>query len=238
MRRWDGHDTDYRRSAQPASALERLIYVTSHHSSARHRLGRFIVTLLVLCGATAGLVALSHAHGVRPRLAPASPVPAAKPADDIEAAPPLAGTTTTPPATHAAAAKPSICRSNNAGQHVFVSISQQHVWMCTGSEQVYATAATTGASANGDGTPTGTWHVLAKETDRWLTPLDGSSYHVAYWVPYDGPYGFHDSTWQKFAYGSPKYRTDGSHGCVHLPMSAMKWFYKWADVGTAVTIAT
>ncbi len=74
--------------------------------------------------------------------------------------------------------------------------------------------------------------------DRWLTPLDGGSYHVAYWVPYDGPYGFHDSSWQKFAYGSPKYRTDGSHGCVHLPMSAMKWFYKWADVGTAVTIAT
>src|SRR6266508_3004136 len=102
MRRWDGHDTDYRRSGQPASLLERLIYVTSHHSSARRRLGRFMVTMVVLCGATAGLLALSHAHGVRPRLAPASPMPAAKPADDIEAARPLAGTTTTPPATHAA----------------------------------------------------------------------------------------------------------------------------------------
>jgi lipoprotein-anchoring transpeptidase ErfK/SrfK len=214
--------------------------VTSHHLRARRRLGRIIVTLLVLCGATAGLVALSHGHGVRPRLAPASPVPVGQPADDIEAATPLAADATapsTPSQTHAAAAKPSVCRSNGAGRHVFVSIRQQHVWMCAGSQQIYATAATTGASANGDGTPTGTWHVLAKETDRWLTPLDGGSYHVAYWVPYDGPYGFHDSSWQKFAYGSEKYRTDGSHGCVHLPMSAMKWFYKWAQVGTAVTIA-
>ena len=198
------------------------------------------MTLLVLCGATAGLVALSHAHGVRPRLAPASPVPVGKAADDIEAATPLvadATAPTTPPATHAAAAKPSVCRSNSGGQHVFVSIGQQHAWMCAGTQQIYATAATTGASANGDGTPTGTWHVLAKQTDRWLTVLDGSSYHVAYWVPYDGPYGFHDSTWQKFAYGSQKYRTDGSHGCVHLPMTAMKWLYKWAQVGAAVTIA-
>ena len=54
--------------------------------------------------------------------------------------------------------------------------------------------------------------------------------------PYDDIYGFHDSAWQTIPYGSTKYHTDGSHGCVHLPIAAMKWLYNWAAVGAAVTI--
>jgi lipoprotein-anchoring transpeptidase ErfK/SrfK len=198
-----------------------------------------VLTLLALCGAVAGLVMLSHEHGVRPRLGPSSPQPvvAARRADDIDAATELTAAPASRPATHRPAAQPNMCRANGVAQLVIVSISRQHAWMCSGSRQVYATAATTGASAVGNGTPTGTWHVLAKQTDRWLTTRDGASYHVDYWVPYDGSYGFHDSSWQKFAYGSALYRTDGSHGCVHLPMSAMVWFYNWAQVGATVTIA-
>jgi lipoprotein-anchoring transpeptidase ErfK/SrfK len=109
--------------------------------------------------------------------------------------------------------------------------------MCSGSRQVYDSNVTTGASAVGAGTPTGTWQLLAKQTDTWLTVLSGESYHVKYWMPYNGPYGFHDSAWQKFAYGSPKYRSDGSHGCVHLPAKAMAWMYHWARVGATVTVA-
>ena len=56
--------------------------------------------------------------------------------------------------------------------------------------------------------------------------------------PFDAPlFGFHDSSWQKFPYGSPKYRTHGSHGCVHMPLRAIAWFYNWVARPTAVHIS-
>lgn len=132
--------------------------------------------------------------------------------------------------------RPSPCRTNTAAQRIIVSIARQHAWMCEGSRQVNSSSATTGASAIGNGTPTGSWQVQAKQTNTWLTTLDGSSYHVQFWMPYDGPYGFHDSSWQRFPYGSARYRTEGSHGCVHLPMPVMAWTFTWAQVGASVSI--
>jgi lipoprotein-anchoring transpeptidase ErfK/SrfK len=130
------------------------------------------------------------------------------------------------------------CQGNRLPALALVSLHEQHVWLCERQRQVYSTPATTGAVALGLGTPVGTWQVVGKETNRYLS---GPGYRnfVHYWVPFWGPYGFHDSTWQKMAYGSAGYRQHGSHGCVHLPMTAMKWFYKWARVGTTtVTVVT
>lgn len=130
------------------------------------------------------------------------------------------------------------CQGNKLPALALVSVHEQHVWLCERQRQVYSTAVTTGAAALGLGTPIGTWQVIGKQTNRYLT---GPGYrdYVHFWVPFWGPYGFHDSTWQKLPYGSPGYRQHGSHGCVHLPMSAMKWFYKWARVGTTtVTVIT
>jgi len=59
---------------------------------------------------------------------------------------------------------------------------------------------------------------------------------VAYWMPFDDQIGFHDSSWQTFAYGSSLYTTQGSHGCIHLPADVAAWVYGWAPVGTTVTI--
>ncbi len=47
---------------------------------------------------------------------------------------------------------------------------------------------------------------------------------------------FHDSPWQTFRYGSPKYRTQGSHGCIHVPAKVMNFTYYWAQTGTMVSI--
>ena len=74
-----------------------------------------------------------------------------------------------------------------------------------------------------DSTPLGTFHVQARNRATMLTLADGQTYQVKYWVPFDAPlFGFHDSSWQSFPYGSPAYRTQGSHGCVHLPLAAMR----------------
>ena len=168
--------------------------------------------------------------------APTPPRPATSQAASSVA---TAASDTTPKATTVRTIDDSTaCQGNRLPALALVSLHEQHVWLCERQRQVYSTPVTTGAVALGLGTPVGTWQVVGKETNRYLTGPGYRSY-VHYWVPFWGSYGFHDSTWQKMAYGSSGYRQHGSHGCVHLPMTAMKWFYKWARVGTTtVTVVT
>lgn len=131
---------------------------------------------------------------------------------------------------------PRTCADNPRGRNlILVSISAQHLWACSGPEAVYATGITTGAYAKGTATPTGSWYVYSKTAN---TRLVGPSwnYAVNYWMPFYSDYGFHDSSWQTFPYGSAQYASQGSHGCIHVPLPAMSWLYGWASVGTAVTI--
>jgi hypothetical protein len=125
---------------------------------------------------------------------------------------------------------------STGGKTFVVDISEQRGRMCNWGQQIRATWVTTGASAYGDGTPTGTWHVQARIRDTTLYPASGGAYPVHYWMPYNGAYGVHDSPWQHFAYGSSLYKTHGSHGCVHVPETMMAWLFGWAPVGTTVTI--
>jgi hypothetical protein len=135
-------------------------------------------------------------------------------------------------------------RSGNAcghapgsGKRVVVDIGHQVAKLCDNAQQVLTTLVTTGMSADGYGTPTGTWYLEGKYRDTWLYPASGGSYHVAFWMPYDGNvYGMHDANWQRIPFGSPKYRTRGSHGCVHFQRRAIAWMFRWAPIGTRVTI--
>jgi lipoprotein-anchoring transpeptidase ErfK/SrfK len=130
------------------------------------------------------------------------------------------------------------CARNHKPKTVLVSVRKQHVWMCAGHQVAYSTAVTTGAvSLPYDSTPTGTFQIQAIERNQVLSLLSGAQYTVKYWIPFDAPlFGFHDSPWQKMAYGSQKYRTKGSHGCIHTPLGALKFLAHWASVGTTVRI--
>ncbi|HEY4161241.1 MAG TPA: L,D-transpeptidase [Candidatus Saccharimonadales bacterium] len=135
------------------------------------------------------------------------------------------------------------CAQNSSGKLLFVSISQQHLWACDGTSLVNQSAVTTGTTqvVNGvdDATPTGTWHIYSKQTNRTLRGCDANGCWndpVQYWMPFDGEIGFHDASWQTFPFGGPAYHTDGSHGCVHLPTDFIAWVYGWASVGTTVTV--
>ncbi|MEO9140445.1 MAG: L,D-transpeptidase [Jatrophihabitans sp.] len=123
-----------------------------------------------------------------------------------------------------------------SGQTFDVGIGGQVARMCNGGQQIRVTPITSGASAYGDGTPLGTWNVYAKQRNTTLYPSSGGAYPVKYWVPYNGAYGVHDSSWQHFPYGSSLYTTRGSHGCTHVPAQAMSWFFQWVRIGTTVTI--
>jgi lipoprotein-anchoring transpeptidase ErfK/SrfK len=142
--------------------------------------------------------------------------------------------------------KSSICASNTISQAVYVSISQRHLWACNDTTQAYDSAVVTGMeNIPADLTPTGTYHIYAKQADLYLDGSDSTGSwhdHVYYWMPFltnqYGVYGFHDATWRQpndFGNISP-YTTNASHGCVELPLSTAKWVYNWASVGTTVVI--
>ncbi|MGU3293831.1 L,D-transpeptidase [Williamsia sp. M5A3_1d] len=150
----------------------------------------------------------------------------------VTSAPP---TGSTPTAAAIDAADTAACRDGVRGKSIVVSISEQRMRMCDTSSLVEASYVTTGIDNRTDRTPTGTWKIVAEETDRYLVGADYRVF-VHYWMPFFGDFGFHDSPWQNFDYGSPRYRTNGSRGCVHVPGATMASLYRWAGVGTTVTI--
>jgi lipoprotein-anchoring transpeptidase ErfK/SrfK len=150
--------------------------------------------------------------------------------------------TAAPAAETAQTAAATNCSQNGLGKLLLVSISQQHIWACDGTALANQSAVTTGASALtnvDDATPTGTWRIYSKQTNTTLKGCDVNGCWndpVAYWMPFDDQVGFHDASWQTFPFGSSLYTTQGSHGCVHLPLDFIAWVYNWAPVGTTVTV--
>jgi lipoprotein-anchoring transpeptidase ErfK/SrfK len=147
----------------------------------------------------------------------------------------LASQQAPPPVAMSLGTDATPCTANTAPRLILVSITDQRVWMCQNKIQVYSTRVTTGAVNVGDSTPVGTWQIQSRETYRYLV---GPGYRdfVHYWMPLDGDFGFHDAPWQTMPCGAPGYTDNGSHGCVHLPATAMAWLYDWAPNGTTVTI--
>jgi lipoprotein-anchoring transpeptidase ErfK/SrfK len=195
-----------------------------------------VLAVLALLGAGCASTVAGRSAGPVPA---ASGSPSSANAPSVPDSPAVASAlalSAVPAAAPVPQAAADICATNTAAQFVLVVISAQHAWMCEKSALVYDTPVTTGEVANGNDTPTGTYHIQSRQGARYLTLLDGSRYHVDYWLPYDGVYGFHDASWQTFPEGSDLYKTNGSHGCVHLPIAAMAWLYTWSAVGATVTI--
>lgn len=84
-------------------------------------------------------------------------------------------------------------------------------------------------------TPPGTFFVNLKfETEDMNTCLNDECWNIpdVPWVMYfthDGV-AFHGAYWHN-NFGQPR-----THGCVNLPVSAAKWLYEWAPMGTRVWI--
>jgi len=146
----------------------------------------------------------------------------------------------TPATPRKAAAKPTAvnhCATNRAGQLVLVDLKTQHAWYCAGHRTVYSTPITSGRATASTATPLGHFTVRAKLRDTVLSPGTGEHYPVQYWIAFKGSaYGFHDASWQTIPFGSAQYATGGSHGCVHLPLLAVRYLYSWVHVGARVTI--
>lgn len=125
--------------------------------------------------------------------------------------------------------------------YVEVDLGTQHMWFIQNGAVTFESDVVTGKPS----TPTtaGIFTILEKMRNKTLRgnimPNGQREYEtpVAYWARVTwGGIGFHDATWQP-GFGGNRYRQGyGSHGCINMPLSAVRTFYDMVHVGCPVVI--
>lgn len=107
--------------------------------------------------------------------------------------------------------------ANDIGSsYVEIDLTNQHLYMIIQGQIVLETDFVSGCVAEGNTTPPGVFGLTYKTTNAvlrgrtWETP-------VSYWMPFNRNIGMHDATWRS-QFGGDIYLTDGSHGCINLPL--------------------
>lgn len=111
--------------------------------------------------------------------------------------------------------------------YVEIDLGSQHVWLYIDGQLVVETDCVSGNMAYEDRiTPAGTYTLYYKESPSVLKG-ENAEYEtpVTYWMPFNGGIGLHDATWRS-SFGGSIYLTDGSHGCINLPLEAAKTIYE------------
>ena len=113
--------------------------------------------------------------------------------------------------------------------YVEIDLTHQHLYLYQDGELVLETDFVSGNVAKGNATPPGIFGLSYKTKDAVLR---GETYesHVKYWMPFNGNIGMHDASWRK-TFGGDIYLTNGSHGCVNLPLSQAKTIYGYVSEG-------
>lgn len=120
------------------------------------------------------------------------------------------------------------------GTYVEVSIANQHVFMYKDGELILETDCVTGTPNKERATHPGIYPITYMTKNATLKGPGYASF-VNYWMPFDGGIGLHDATWRG-SFGGKIYKTNGSHGCVNLPLSKAKEIYANAHQGMAVIV--
>ncbi len=131
-----------------------------------------------------------------------------------------------------------VCRDTDdiGDTYVEVSIAEQTMWCYKDGECVVSTPVVTGCVANGHDTPSGgVWAIDARISPYVLTGQDYNT-EVTYWLPFNGNVGIHDASSWRSEFGGSIYKTNGSHGCVNTPISAMKTVYETMQIGYPVVV--
>lgn len=124
--------------------------------------------------------------------------------------------------------------------YVEIDISRQTVWMYYNGECIVETPCVTGQVSNGRyDTPPGLFYLTYKKEDDYLDGYnaDGTRYRtfVDYWMPFNGDIGLHDLASRK-KFGGDIYKTNGSHGCVNLPLDAAKTIFEHIDSSMPIIV--
>lgn len=116
--------------------------------------------------------------------------------------------------------------------YVEINLTAQHLFYYQDGELILESDFVSGNSARGYDTPAGVYGITYKQRDATLT---GETYEtpVSYWMPFNGNIGMHDASWRA-AFGGDIYKTNGSHGCINLPVSVAAELYGYVEKGTPV----
>ena len=121
------------------------------------------------------------------------------------------------------------------GTYIEIDITNQVLYYYEDGTLAFRTNVVTGNVKNGKSTPAGVYSIRGKARDITLEGDDYSSF-VSYWMNFIGnSYGIHDASWRS-NFGGTIYLTNGSHGCVNVPVSAMPELYAMVEVGTPVIL--
>ncbi len=124
-----------------------------------------------------------------------------------------------------------------------LNLTAQHMYFYKDGQMVLESDFVSGSHARNHDTPTGAYFINYKQRDRVLRGerrADGSYEYespVSYWMPFNGGIGLHDASWRG-AFGGKIYLTNGSHGCVNLPVSVARELYGIISTGDPVLVYT
>ena len=122
---------------------------------------------------------------------------------------------------------------------VDVDLTKQYVYLYKDGQVIASSPCVTGCVADGNGTPTGTFHVAYKQKNRTLrgTNRDGTKYEsfVKYWISFNGSIGLHDASWRS-NFSASRAWNHGSHGCVNLPTKFAATLYDTVSAGDVVYV--
>lgn len=120
--------------------------------------------------------------------------------------------------------------------YVEINLTAQHLFLYKDGKLVIESDFVSGNVAKGHSSPTGAYGLTYKTRDAILRGEDYET-PVSYWMPFAGDVGMHDATWRK-SFGGNIYKTNGSHGCINLPLSVAQTIYNNIDKGYAVLVYT
>jgi hypothetical protein len=131
--------------------------------------------------------------------------------------------------------------TNDIGSsYVEVDLTNQKVYLYVKGDCILETNCVSGLASNKDrATPSnGVWGITYKKSPAVLGTMEKQGYEtpVTYWMPFNGGVGLHDADSWRSSYGGSIYKTNGSHGCINLPLSAAKTIYETVSAGWPVIV--
>ncbi len=118
--------------------------------------------------------------------------------------------------------------------YVEIDLTSQHLWVHKNGQVVEESDFVSGCVNRKNPTPTGSYAITYKQRDATLVGENYSS-PVKYWMPFNGNVGMHDASWRS-EFGGWQYITNGSHGCINLPVSKAASIFDLVEKGEAVFV--
>ena len=118
--------------------------------------------------------------------------------------------------------------------YIEVDMGTQNLYYYKNGKLILESPIVTGDIRRRRATPSMVCYVYAKQKNRVLRG-PGYASPVKYWMPVKGGIGIHDARWRK-GFGEDIYLTDGSHGCINMPLEKAELLFEEVEIGMPVVM--